>query len=181
MDSNTILAAARTIDISLKETKGAEFVKRMQASLPRLPDAKGDTMVAEEKQGLSSASKEAVMKICTYSCSHLSETFPRAKAQHQMRNGLVKCASNMPTCSSLGPTSMSMRIRRTLLPSLNTYVPVSFMRATEDWTDWQSFVAKRSLAIAKELAILTTNLPVAFHSTIFLRSVQPASRCQERC
>ncbi|TYJ53196.1 hypothetical protein B9479_006174 [Cryptococcus floricola] len=28
---------------------------------------------------------------------------------------------------------------------------------------------KRSLAIAKELAILTTNLPVAYHSTIFLR------------
>ncbi|GFZ49786.1 hypothetical protein JCM24511_07189 [Saitozyma sp. JCM 24511] len=28
---------------------------------------------------------------------------------------------------------------------------------------------KRSLAIAKELAILTTNLPVAWHSTIFLR------------
>lgn len=30
---------------------------------------------------------------------------------------------------------------------------------------------KRSLAIAKELAILTTSLPVAWHSSIFLRSV----------
>jgi hypothetical protein len=67
MNSNTILSAARTIDISLKETKGAEFVKRMQASLPRLPDAQGHALMAEEKQGLSSASKEAVIKICTYS------------------------------------------------------------------------------------------------------------------
>jgi hypothetical protein len=33
---------------------------------------------------------------------------------------------------------------------------------------WQS-APKRSLAIAKELAILTTSLPVAWHSTIFLR------------
>ncbi|WVQ77522.1 hypothetical protein IAR50_007208 [Cryptococcus sp. DSM 104548] len=32
-----------------------------------------------------------------------------------------------------------------------------------------SSAPKRSLAIAKELAILTTNLPVAYHSTIFLR------------
>jgi hypothetical protein len=54
MNSNTILSAARTIDISLKETKGAEFVKRMQASLPRLPDAQGHALMAEEKQGLSS-------------------------------------------------------------------------------------------------------------------------------
>jgi hypothetical protein len=46
-----------------------------------------------------------------------------------------------------------------------TFICESLARVLTD----ESFAAKRSLAIAKELAILTTNLPVAWHSTIFLR------------
>jgi hypothetical protein len=48
----------------LKETKGAEFVKRMQEFLPRLPDASGVVAAEDVEKGLSSASKEAVIKIC---------------------------------------------------------------------------------------------------------------------
>lgn len=63
-NSEKILASARTIDRSLVETKGPAFVERMRASLPRLPDAKDGRLEKEVREGLSGASKEAVMKIC---------------------------------------------------------------------------------------------------------------------
>lgn len=70
--SNRIIASAATIDRSIVETKGKDFVTRMQASLPKLPgkeDEAGDRVVAE-----SGATGEAIIKICESSGLPVSPT-----------------------------------------------------------------------------------------------------------
>lgn len=60
--SNRIIVSANTIDKRLAETKGRDFVKRMQDSLPKLPgmgEHSGDKVVAD-----SGATGEAIIKIC---------------------------------------------------------------------------------------------------------------------
>jgi hypothetical protein len=58
--SNRIIASAETIDKSLIGTKGPDFVKRMKAALPRLPDV-GDKV---EQRVDKDSSDEAIVKIC---------------------------------------------------------------------------------------------------------------------
>lgn len=64
-DSNRILSSAQTIDRSLVETKGREFVERMRASLPKLPGEDNEG-VAEIGRIVSpsGATGEAVIRIC---------------------------------------------------------------------------------------------------------------------
>lgn len=60
--SQRIIACATSIDRSLVDTKGRDFVNRMKDSLPKLPPSGedfGGSVVAE-----SGATGEAIIKIC---------------------------------------------------------------------------------------------------------------------
>lgn len=60
--SNRIIESAKIIDRSLIETKGATFVKRMQQSLPRLPEARSKI----EEGNVEGKSEEAIIKTCSW-------------------------------------------------------------------------------------------------------------------
>jgi hypothetical protein len=61
--SNRIIISAENIDKSLKETKGADFVKRMRESLPGLPE-----VGRQQEILMKGTNEEATIKICKFKC-----------------------------------------------------------------------------------------------------------------
>lgn len=79
--SERIIASSQAIDRSLVDTKGEDFVKRMQESLPRLPDG----------SELHDARPTEDVNLTRATCEYLY----RCAAHPQMSNGLQKSGSNM--------------------------------------------------------------------------------------
>lgn len=129
-----ILATARAIDRSLRETKGDAFVKRLHDSLPKVSTSAG----AEAYSVEASATEEGTMK---------------AYVDWATQVRFEYCDLSIPDSSEGEDATPHYKF---------FYNNEARMLATSD-------IPKRSLAIAKELATLTTNLPVAWHSSIFLR------------
>ncbi|TFK55677.1 hypothetical protein OE88DRAFT_1652098 [Heliocybe sulcata] len=131
-----ILATADAIDRFLSETKGAAFVERLHASLPKI----------------STSSKEAV---------HVAS----GATEEATRDIYVDWATQtrFEYCDLSVPPADSEEDAEDQTPSYMFYFNnEARMLANSD-------IPKRSLAIAKELAVLTTNLPVAWDSSIFSR------------
>lgn len=152
-----IIGTAKAIDRSLSETKGEKFLARLHAALPKIPSTstgqQGADVKVDEKD-----SDEDVQKAYT-------DWANRVRFEY--------CDLTIPT----GPNASEEEVPR-----------YKFFFNGEARMLANSDIPKRSLAIAKEvscrsntldhftenarwaqLAVLTTNLPVAWNSSIFLR------------
>ncbi|KAK7061704.1 Baculoviral IAP repeat-containing protein 6 [Favolaschia claudopus] len=134
-----ILGTAKAIDRSLRETKGDAFVDRLLASLPKI---------------LTSSSGEEYM----VDAGATEESAVKAYVDWATRVRFEYCDLTIPQTSA--PTANETEPQ---LPHYKSYYNNEIrMLALSD-------IPKRSLAIAKELSILTNNLPISFNSSIFLR------------
>jgi len=137
-----ILNTATAIDRSLSEIKGEAFMQRMYKSLPRL-------------SGASSARTSGVITDDTAVLAHdASEAEARAVyEQWAIKARFEYCDLEVknPDGSTSSPPNYKFSYNSDARMLSNSDMP------------------KRSLAIARELAVLTTNLPVAWDSSVFLR------------
>ncbi|KAA1466765.1 hypothetical protein DENSPDRAFT_831644 [Dentipellis sp. KUC8613] len=134
-----ILATAEAIDRSLRETKGDAFLQRLHASLPKIYSSSADDDVFVDVGLTEEATKKAYVDWAT-----------RVRFEY--------CDLTIPPVPQEGREDLVDEI-----PNYKTHFNnEARMLASQD-------IPKRSLAIAKELAVLTTNLPVAWDSSIFLR------------
>ncbi|KAJ3556879.1 hypothetical protein NM688_g1784 [Phlebia brevispora] len=148
-----ILTTAKAIDRSLAETKGEAFVERLHASLPKIP---GTATTASNELGaellVDVEGPEADIK--------------QAYVDWANRIRFEYCDLTLPAESSADGQD----------PVQDQTPHYKFYYNSEARMLANSDIPKRSLAIAKEacargwqLAVLTTNLPVAWDSSIFLR------------
>ncbi|KAF8627164.1 hypothetical protein AX15_004484 [Amanita polypyramis BW_CC] len=134
-----ILSTAKAIDRSLRETKGNAFVERLYGSLPKLPNARNQSFTHIEVGETEEDAKKAYIEWAT-----------SARFEY--------CDLVVPA-----PPKTNQNQDEDSTPHYKFHFNnEARMLANSD-------IPKRSLAIAKELAILTTNLPVAWDSSIFLR------------
>ncbi|KAH7929485.1 ubiquitin conjugating enzyme family protein [Leucogyrophana mollusca] len=134
-----ILATANAIDRSLRETKGDAFVERLHASLPRI-------------------STSAPFDHASFTVGQTDEA--RRKAYLEWANQV-----RFEYCDLTIPQEDDKKANTT-----EEFIPhYKFYYNNEARMLASSDIPKRSLAIAKELAVLTTNLPVAWDSSVFLR------------
>ncbi|OSD04457.1 ubiquitin conjugating enzyme family protein [Trametes coccinea BRFM310] len=134
-----IVNTAKAIDRSLVETKGKAFVDRLHASLPKIPA----TSTAQEESA-------------PVDVGDTEESAMEAYVKWANRVRFEYCDLTIPP-SGNGGTDEDQT------PNYKFYFNnEARMLANSD-------IPKRSLAIAKELAVLTTNLPVTWNSSIFLR------------
>ncbi|KAB5592375.1 Ubiquitin conjugating enzyme family protein [Ceratobasidium theobromae] len=135
-----ILSAAAGIDRSLRETKGDDFVNRLHASLPKAAGS-GPAAASDEPIIMPGKTDEETIQIY--------ESWAN-KARFEY-------------CDLSIPSPVIKDGDAPAAPSFKFYFNNDArMLANAD-------IPKRSLAIAKELAVLTTNLPVAWGSSVFLR------------
>ncbi|KAH7914317.1 hypothetical protein BJ138DRAFT_1144039 [Hygrophoropsis aurantiaca] len=139
---NRILATANAIDRSLRETKGDAFVDRLHASLPKI-------------------------SVSTSFPSHNNSSITIGETDEKRKKAYLEWANQarFEYCDLSIPPGDDMKLDtgEVLNPHYKFYYNnEARMLATAD-------IPKRSLAIAKELAVLTTNLPVAWDSSVFLR------------
>lgn len=134
-----ILATADAIDRSLRETKGEKFLERVRESLPKIHAA--DSASNEVFVG-AEVSEEAIRQ--TYITW-------ATRIRFEYCDLMVPPPTDKPVVNQDEPPNYKFY-----------YNTEARMLASSD-------IPKRSLAIAKELAVLTTNLPVAWDSSIFLR------------
>ncbi|KAI0832813.1 ubiquitin conjugating enzyme family protein [Trametes gibbosa] len=134
-----IVNTANAIDRSLVETKGKAFVDRLHAGLPKIPG--------------SSTTQSHTTPV------HAGETEESAMEAYMKWAGRVR----FEYCDLTVPPAANATGEEDMTPHYKFYFNnEARMLANSD-------IPKRSLAIAKELAVLTTNLPVAWNSSIFLR------------
>ncbi|KAF7352807.1 Baculoviral IAP repeat-containing protein 6 [Mycena venus] len=134
-----ILGTADAIDRSLRETKGDAFVERLHASLPKIL-----TSSSGEEYNVDAGATE--------------ESATKAYVEWATRVRFEYCDLTIPPT---GPPASNETEPQ--LPHYKSYYNNEIrMLALSD-------IPKRSLAIAKELSILTNNLPIAWNSSIFLR------------
>ncbi|KAI0340853.1 ubiquitin conjugating enzyme family protein [Trametopsis cervina] len=138
-----ILANAQVIDRALVQTKGAAFVERLHASLPRVP-------------GTSGSNGEGSGADVHISARATEEEVQKAYVDWAHRVRFEYCDLTIP------PSADTPKGEDEAPQYKFYYNSEARMLANSD-------IPKRSLAIAKELAVLTTNLPVAWSSSIFLR------------
>ncbi|CAE6396356.1 unnamed protein product [Rhizoctonia solani] len=137
-----ILSAAAGIDRSLRETKGDDFVNRLHASLPKA--AGGAPPLTSEGQPAIVPGESDDETIQIY------------------ESWANKCRFEYCDLSIPAPAPKEGE-NTASTPGYKFYFNNDArMLANAD-------IPKRSLAIAKELAVLTTNLPVAWGSSVFLR------------
>lgn len=138
-----ILNTAAAIDRSLLEIKGTAFMERMYKSVPRLSAAslaRADMKLSNNDDAvLSSGASEAEARTVYEQWA--------AKARFEYCDLEVK----NPDGSTSSPPNYKFSYNSDARMLSNSDMP------------------KRSLAIARELAVLTTNLPVAWDSSVFLR------------
>lgn len=138
-----ILSTGASIDRSLREVKGDAFMERMYQNLPRMSAASRRLAKQEPDKarfGLKTGASEAEA-IKTY-----EEWATNGRFQY--------CDLALPAQEGV-PTSGGPNYK--------------FVYNSEARMLANSVIPKRSLAIARELAVLTTNLPVAWDSSVFLR------------
>ncbi|CUA76927.1 hypothetical protein RSOLAG22IIIB_02407 [Rhizoctonia solani] len=137
-----ILSTAAGIDRSLRETKGDDFVKRLHASLPKAAGSAPAPSSEDRPEVVPGETDEETIQIY--------ESWGN-KCRFEY------CDLSIPApAPKEGDNTPSA-------PSYKFYFNNDArMLANAD-------IPKRSLAIAKELAVLTTNLPVAWGSSVFLR------------
>ncbi|TFL06053.1 hypothetical protein BDV98DRAFT_499797 [Pterulicium gracile] len=134
-----ILSTVNAIDRSLRETKGDQFVDRLHASLPKI-------------------SSDPVFE-SLYNASEDDDTTEKTYVDWATRVRFQYCDLSIPQVSTA-----------TDAVGEDDFVPhYKFYYNNEARVLANSDIPKRSLAISKELAVLTTNLPVAWNSSIFLR------------
>ncbi|KAJ7068237.1 ubiquitin conjugating enzyme family protein [Mycena amicta] len=134
-----ILNTANAIDRSLRETKGDAFVERLHASLPKVITS-------------SSSNEGALVDPGT-----TEESASKAYIDWATRVRFEYCDLTIPNTATAGNDNEPQ------VPHYKSYFNNEIrMLALSD-------LPKRSLAIAKELSILTNNLPIAWDSSIFLR------------
>ncbi|CAE6447861.1 unnamed protein product [Rhizoctonia solani] len=137
-----ILSAAAGIDRSLRETKGDDFVRRLHSSLPK---AAGGVFApsSEDQPGVVPGETDE-------ETTQIYESWAN------------KC--RFEYCDLSIPAPAPKEGENT--PSAPSY---KFYFNNDARMLANADIPKRSLAIAKELAVLTTNLPVAWGSSVFLR------------
>ncbi|KAI0737682.1 ubiquitin conjugating enzyme family protein [Daedaleopsis nitida] len=135
-----IVNTAKAIDRSLVDTKGKPFVERLHVSLPKIPATS------------SSQGDEAPVDA--------------GETEESAMGAYIKWANRVrfEYCDlTVAPLDNATEGEQDQTPHYKFYFNnEARMLANSD-------IPKRSLAIAKELAVLTTNLPVAWNSSIFLR------------
>ncbi|KAG8780663.1 hypothetical protein FRC12_022727 [Ceratobasidium sp. 428] len=137
-----ILSAAAGIDRSLRETKGDEFVKRLHASLPKAGHT--PTPSSDAPTIVPGKSPEETVQIYESWANKVRfEYCDLSIPPPAPKDGDAEGAASTPSYKFYFNNDARMLA--------NADIP------------------KRSLAIAKELAVLTTNLPVAWNSSVFLR------------
>ncbi|CCA72505.1 hypothetical protein PIIN_06442 [Serendipita indica DSM 11827] len=138
-----ILNTAAAIDRSLTEIKGNAFMDRMYKSLPRLSAASqantSTSLDLDDKAVLKSGASEAEARAVYEQWA--------TKARFEYCDLEVKNAHG----ASSSPPNYKFSYNSDARMLVNSDMP------------------KRSLAIARELAVLTTNLPVSWNSSVFLR------------
>lgn len=143
----SILNTAASIDRSLREVKGAAFMERMYTSLPRISAASKSQASAET--GKQREAQKVVLK------SGASEDEAKKVYEEWAYNARFQyCDLTIPVAEGAASTGG---------PNYKFYYNSEARMLAN------SVIPKRSLAIAKELAILTGNLPVAWDSSVFLR------------
>lgn len=130
------------IDRALVEAKGAAFVKRLTDALPRIPGAQ---KLENVTVGISASDKP--------------EDIQKAYVDWATRVRFEYCDLTLPQSPDDG--------NETKEEEAVTKWKFCYNREARSLS--QADLPRRSLAIAKELAVLTTNLPVAWDSSIFLR------------
>ncbi|EUC65204.1 ubiquitin conjugating enzyme family protein [Rhizoctonia solani AG-3 Rhs1AP] len=137
-----ILSTTAGIDRSLRETKGDDFVNRLHASLPKAAGSGPAPSLENQPEIVPGETDEETIQIY--------ESWGN-KCRFEY------CDLSIPApAPKEGDNTPSA-------PSYKFYFNNDArMLANAD-------IPKRSLAIAKELAVLTTNLPVAWGSSVFLR------------
>ncbi|RPD67361.1 ubiquitin conjugating enzyme family protein [Lentinus tigrinus ALCF2SS1-7] len=134
-----IVNTAKAIDRSLVETKGKAFVERLHAGLPKIPASSTQGQVVDIEVG------------------ETEESAMQAYVKWANRVRFEYCDLTTPPMENTGEADQDQT------PNYKFYFNnEARMLANSD-------IPKRSLAIAKELAVLTTNLPVAWNSSVFLR------------
>ncbi|KAH7344763.1 hypothetical protein B0J17DRAFT_702352 [Rhizoctonia solani] len=137
-----ILSAAAGIDRSLRETKGDDFVNRLLASLPKASGS-APAPSSEDQPGVVPGETDE-------ETTQIYESWAN------------KC--RFEYCDLSIPAPAPKEGENT--PSAPSY---KFYFNNDARMLANADIPKRSLAIAKELAVLTTNLPVAWGSSVFLR------------
>ncbi|CAE6494097.1 unnamed protein product [Rhizoctonia solani] len=137
-----ILSAAAGIDRSLRETKGDDFVNRLLASLPKASGSAPGPSSEDQPGVVPGETDEETIQI--------------------YESWANKC--RFEYCDLSIPAPAPKEGENT--PSAPSY---KFYFNNDARMLANADIPKRSLAIAKELAVLTTNLPVAWGSSVFLR------------
>ncbi|KAF8326693.1 uncharacterized protein EI90DRAFT_3146524 [Cantharellus anzutake] len=139
-----IISTAASVDRSLRETKGDAFVERLHASLPKIHSS---TRSHSETEVIGATDAET----------------QRIYVDWASRVRFEYCDLTTPPPPVDPNDKPAPAFVDDPIPNyLHSYNGEIRMLANAD-------IPKRSLAIAKELAVLTTNLPVAWDSSVFLR------------
>ncbi len=170
---------ASKIDRSLRDTKGEAFLERIYASLPKIPSRARPNNAEASSSRTQTSEPQAPLLAADVSESEAQKAYE----EWAMATRFEYCDLSIP------PTAAALEARQRRAEEIGTpqddapmymsvYSQEARMLANSD-------IPKRSLAIAKEvrfsapsrfgakqfvqLAVLTTNLPVAWNSSIFLR------------
>ncbi|KAH8105029.1 hypothetical protein DFH11DRAFT_1645277 [Phellopilus nigrolimitatus] len=140
---NRIMSTAAAIDRSLRETKGDAFLQRLKMALPKVPTSIADAAASKGVEHVVDAgmTDEQLQKI-------YMDWATRVRFEY---------------CDLTVPLPEGAKIDDDWSPTYKHHFN------NEVRTLANSDIPRRALAIAKELAVLTTNLPVAWDSSIFLR------------
>ncbi|KAG8862328.1 hypothetical protein FRB96_001907 [Tulasnella sp. 330] len=152
-----IILTANAIDRSLRETKGDAFVDRLRASLPKLPGS------SRHKNNNAAAGPSSSSPTVTLAGPPLAADASETDA--------IKVYEEWGNAVRFEYCDLTVQPLPGQAPEGTTDDTPSYMSvfSTDARMLAHADIPKRSLAIAKELAVLTTNLPVAWNSSIFLR------------
>ncbi|KAI1795079.1 ubiquitin conjugating enzyme family protein [Ganoderma leucocontextum] len=135
-----IVNTAKAIDRSLIDTKGKVFVDRLHAELPKIPATSGSQADAAPVD--AGETEESAMEAYVKWAN---------RVRFEYCDLTVAPVENVPESEQDQTPNYKFYFNNEARMLANSDIP------------------KRSLAIAKELAVLTTNLPVAWNSSVFLR------------
>ncbi|KAG9038360.1 hypothetical protein FRB95_001772 [Tulasnella sp. JGI-2019a] len=153
-----IILTANAIDRSLRETKGDAFVDRLHASLPKLPGSSRNI----KNNVIAGPSSSSTSHPLTGPPLSLNASEAEAIKIYEEWGNAVRFEYCDLTIKPLPGQEPAVGAPDDTPSYMSVFSTDARMLAHAD-------IPKRSLAIAKELAVLTTNLPVAWNSSIFLR------------
>jgi hypothetical protein len=137
--SSRILSTRDAIDRALVDVKGLAFVKRLTQTLPQIPDSQTSEDLIVTTSNDLEDIKKAYVEWATRVRFEYCDLSVPDPIMDQV-NGKQESIANWKHCFSREARALS-----------------------------QAELPRRSVSIAKELAVLTTNLPVAWDSSIFLQ------------